>query len=72
LVSFDAFLGLGKVSFFVDDALHFTEDRPGQGTQEVETILTPGRHSFSWRYDPPEHANMPMTMVWIDNIEFSI
>jgi len=71
-VSFHVFLGIGKISFFIDSVLEFTEDKPGQGTQEIEAIISPGEHLFSWRYEPPAHANMPLSMVWIDNIEFKI
>jgi len=65
LFSFEAYLGMGKISFFIDSTLHFTEDKPGQGNQKVEAILTPGTHSLRWRYEPPAHANMPMSMAKI-------
>jgi len=72
LVTFDCHVGLGTISFYIDDTLEYTEDQPGKGTQTVDTVISPGEHTFSWKYEPPEHANMPMSMVWIDNVEFAI
>lgn len=71
-ISFDCNMGLGTFSFYVDDKLEFTASQPGQGTQEVIVPVSPGEHTFSWKYEPPSHANMPMSMVWIDNIAFDL
>jgi len=71
-VSFDAFLGLGKVSFYVDGNLKWSENRPGRGAQKVEQVVSPGEHTFTWEYEPPQHANMPLSMVWLDNIAFPV
>mmetsp|Transcript_44444 Transcript_44444/g.94598 ORF Transcript_44444/g.94598 Transcript_44444/m.94598 type:complete len:90 (-) Transcript_44444:150-419(-) len=71
LAAFDLHLGLGKVSFYLDDTLEFSLDKPGRGTQRVEATMSPGKHFLSWKYEPPAYANMPMSMVWIDNVELS-
>ena len=68
-VSFDCHLGLGKISFYVDGNLEFFEDRPGIGTQRVDAKFDRGEHTLSWKYEPPIHTNMPLSMVWIDNVQ---
>lgn len=68
LITFDCLLGIGKISFYVDDELKFSEDRPARGKQEVEVIISPGEHVLSWKYEPPAQANLPLSMVWVDNV----
>merc|ERR1712194_681644 len=53
-VLFDCFLGMGTVSFMIDDEVKFSENKPGRGVQTIEEVVTPGQHTFSWRYDPPK------------------
>lgn len=67
-VSFDFHLGLGTMYFLIDGEVKYSEARPGQGTKTKEFTTTPGEHTYSWKYEPPPHANMPMSMVWIDNV----
>jgi len=67
-ISCDIHLGIGKVSFFVDDQLEYTENRPGKRTQNIEASVGPGEHILSWKYEPPPMANMPMSVVWVDNV----
>ena len=68
MLTFEAHIGLGKVFFYVDGELKWSEDKPGRGTQEVEVMVSEGQHTFEWKYEPPPHSNMPMAAVWLDNI----
>jgi len=67
-VSSDIHLALGTISFYVNDKLEYTLGRPGSGTKNVEVAVGPGDYTFSWKYEPPGRAGMPMAMVWVDNI----
>ena len=68
MLTFEAHIGLGKVFFYVDGELKWSEDKPGRGTQDVEVMVSEGQHTFEWKYEPPPHSNMPMAAVWLDNI----
>ena len=71
-VTFDMHLGLGKMSFFIDGKLEHTADKPAMGTNKVKVGVPPGEHILSWKYEPSQYANMPMSNVWIDNVTFDI
>ena len=61
-----------KSLFFIDDKLEYTADKPAMGTEKVKVAVAAGDYVLAWKYEPPKHANMPMSNVWIDNIAFDL
>ena len=72
LCSFDVHIGLGKVLVYVDGVLSYSKDGPGGDTVNYAIDISPGEHTYEFKYQPPPHANMPMSMVWIDNIMITV
>lgn len=70
-LSFDHNVGLGTFTFFIDGKEKLKVAVPGGGTNTFKGDLEPGDHKLSWRFDAPVMANLPLSMVWIDNIEIS-
>ena len=68
LISFDVHVGLGKFSFYIDGVKKYEEDGPAEDTSTYQEKIDKGTHKYEFKYEPPSHANMPMSMVWIDNI----
>ena len=71
-LTFDFHLGMGRLTFLVDDELRVGESRPGQGNQVGSAAFPAGEHVFSFKYEPPPHANLPLSNVWIDNIVITV
>ena len=65
---FDYAVGLGTFSFYRNGSLLLRVNAPGGGVKTFSSELDPGKNTFDWRFDAPAIANLPLSMVWIDNI----
>eukprot|EP00956_Cyclotella_meneghiniana_P002946 scaffold3528_cov82-Cyclotella_meneghiniana.AAC.3 len=68
-VSFSYNMGLGTFNFLIDGESKLSVATPGGGKLTFEEKLGPGVYTFTWEYVAPVIPNLPLSSVWVDNIE---
>ena len=71
VLSFDYHAGLGTFTFLLNDSQLLKVQTPGGGTKTFTKDMSAGESTLSWRYDAPQFPNLPLSMVWIDNIRLT-
>lgn len=67
-ITFNYNMGMGMFDFLIDGQTKLTVGVPGGGLKTFQENLSAGDHSFTWKFVPPSHPNLPLSSVWIDNI----
>ena len=67
-ITFDYNMGLGSFDFLINDQLEVRLAVPGGGLKTFGKKLEAGDYKFTWKYGAPPIANLPLSAVWIDNI----
>lgn len=68
-ITFGFVLGMGTFSFYIDGEKFKDSKTPSTKVTTFSYSLTPGEHKFDWIYDAPSIPNLPLSMVWVDNIQ---
>jgi hypothetical protein len=68
-IKFNYNMGLGSFQFSIDGVEKLSVVVPGGGSKTFEASLGTGKHSFTWKFEPPGNSQLPLAHVWIDNIE---
>jgi len=68
-ITFGFVLGMGTFSFYIDGEKFKDSNTPSTKATTFSYSLTPGEHKFDWKYDAPSIPNLPLSMVWVDNIQ---
>ena len=68
-ISFDYNMGLGGFDFLINDKPKLRVAVPGGGLKVFKQSLEAGDYKFTWKYGAPPVPNLPLSAVWIDNIQ---
>lgn len=68
MITFNYNMGMGKFIFLINGITKVQLAVPGGGLKTFTESLSAGEHVFTWKYEPPSQANLPLSSVWIDNV----